>query len=198
MRIALTGAIASGKSAFSAFLNGEGVQTLDADDVVHALEAPGGECVEEIAGLFGAQVLAPDGGIDRRAVAEAVFGKDCSAARAALERIVLPKARKRILDWCDEDSLMPRVAVLPTLFESGWEGDFDFIACIVSPEELQVKRLVELRGYSTEEAVARISAQLPAKEKSARSNITIVNGSGLEELEEEAARFARLVKEMVK
>ena len=196
MRIALTGAIASGKSAFSAFLNSQGVETLDADDVVHELEAPGGECVDGIVALFGVQVLSPDGGIDRRAVAKAVFGKDGSRARAALERIVLPKVRKRILDWCDEVSSLPRVAVLPTLFESGWEGDFDFIACIVSPEELQVKRLVELRGYSAEDAVARIAAQLPAKEKSARSNITIVNSSGLKELEEEAVRFARLVKEM--
>ena len=42
MRIALTGGIACGKSTLAKFLRELGIRLLDADDVVHELEAPGG------------------------------------------------------------------------------------------------------------------------------------------------------------
>ena len=73
MRIALTGGIACGKSLFAKFLRELGIHVLDADDVVHELEAPGGAAVPAVVERFGAGVLAPDGGIDRPALAASFF-----------------------------------------------------------------------------------------------------------------------------
>ncbi len=73
MKLALTGGIACGKSLVAKFFRELGVQTLDADDVVHELEAPGGAAVSAIVARFGTEVLAPDGGIDRKRLAEIVF-----------------------------------------------------------------------------------------------------------------------------
>ena len=91
MRIALTGGIACGKSLFAKFLRELGIQVIDADDVVHELEAPGGAAVPSIAARFGQEVISPDGGIDRAALAARVF-KDASA-RADLESILFPLVR---------------------------------------------------------------------------------------------------------
>ena len=91
MKIALTGGIACGKSLFAKFLRELGIHVLDADDVVHELEAPGGAAVPAIVARFGAGVLAGDGGIDRSALAARVFSDP--AARADLESIVFPLVR---------------------------------------------------------------------------------------------------------
>ena len=91
MKIALTGGIACGKSLFAKFLRELGIHVLDADDVVHELEAPGGAAVPAICARFGAGVLAPDGGIDRPALARLVFADP--AARTDLEAIVFPLVR---------------------------------------------------------------------------------------------------------
>ena len=74
MRIALTGGIACGKSLLARYLSSMGVAVIDADDVVHELEASGGAAVEPIVARFGESVRAADGGIDRRSLAEVVFG----------------------------------------------------------------------------------------------------------------------------
>ena len=91
MKIALTGGIACGKSLFAKFLRELGIHVLDADDVVHELEAPGGAAVPAIVSRFGADVLAADGGIDRPALAARVFSD--ATARADLESIVFPLVR---------------------------------------------------------------------------------------------------------
>ena len=73
MKIALTGGIACGKSTFAKFLRELGIRVIDADDIVHELESPGGAAVPAIAAEFGDGVLAPDGGIDRAKLADLVF-----------------------------------------------------------------------------------------------------------------------------
>jgi len=93
MKIALTGGIACGKSLFAKFLQELGIHVIDADDVVHELEAPGGAAVPAIVARFGTGVLAQDGGIDRPALARLVFVD--AAARADLEAIVFPLVRAR-------------------------------------------------------------------------------------------------------
>ncbi|MBQ6340846.1 MAG: dephospho-CoA kinase [Kiritimatiellae bacterium] len=93
MKIALTGGIACGKSLFAKFLRELGIHVIDADDVVHELEAPGGAAVPAIVSRFGSDVLAADGGIDRPALAARVFSD--ATARADLESIVFPLVRAR-------------------------------------------------------------------------------------------------------
>jgi dephospho-CoA kinase len=176
-RIALTGGIACGKSLLAKYLNDIGVETLDADDVVHEL-IPAEE---------------------RRRLAKTVFSNP--AERKALEARIHPIVRRRIDEFFASPggSQSPatahfRVAIIPLLFEVHWEKDYDIILCIASSREKQIERMVETRGYSPEEATARLAAQMPVAEKEAKSHYTIRNDGTAEELRVEAERLVSWLK----
>jgi len=166
MRIALTGGIACGKSCVASFMNSHGVETLDADDIVHEL-IPADE---------------------RRRLAAEVFRDP--AARQALERRIHPLVRERIDGWLAAAGDRLRVAVIPLLFEVHWDEKYDIILCVTSEKATQVARMMTRRGYSREEAEARLAAQLPVAEKAARSHYAIANDGSLSEL---SARVAEMV-----
>ena len=197
MKIALTGGIACGKSTLAKFLMELGIRVLDADDVVHALEAPGGEAVEPIRARFGSGVIAADGGVDRKALAGVVFSDP--ASRLALQDLLFPRVRRILLDFAAEsrpDAL--RISVIPLLFESHWEADYDIILAIASPEDIQIERMVQTRGYTREQAEARLAAQMPVAEKAARADFAVVNDSTPTHLKDEAERLASWLKERTK
>ena len=204
MRIALTGGIACGKSTLAKFLRELGIRLLDADDVVHELEAPGGAAVPAIAARFGAGVLAADGSVDRPKLAEIVFAD--AAARRDLEAILFPLVRSRLQAFTSEAARRGRppstvplyIAIIPLLFESHWEGDYDIILAITSPLECQIHRMMRTRGYSRVQAEARLAAQMPVAEKAARADFVVVNDSTHEHLKDEARRLVAWLKERAK
>ncbi|MCR5413173.1 MAG: dephospho-CoA kinase [Kiritimatiellae bacterium] len=173
MKIALTGGIACGKSLLSSYLNSFGIETLDADDIVHEL-IPAEE---------------------RRRIASVIFGD--KAARKALEARIHPLVRSRLEAWEDgaaEGSI--RLSVIPLLFEVHWDGKYDIICCVASKRENQIARMVATRGYSREDAEARLAAQMPVCEKAARSQYIIQNDGTAEELRMKAQAFADWLKEI--
>ena len=204
MRIALTGGIACGKSTLAKFLRELGIRLLDADDVVHELEAPGGAAVPAIAARFGAGVLAADGSVDRPKLAGIVFAD--AAARRDLEAILFPLVRSRLRAFTSEAARRGRppstaplyIAIIPLLFESHWEGDYDIILAITSPLECQIHRMMRTRGYSRVQAEARLAAQMPVAEKAARADFVVVNDSTYEHLKDEARRLVAWRKERAK
>ena len=195
-RIALTGGIACGKSLVARYLNELGVETIDADDIVHE--------------------LIPDPA-ERRRIAAEVFADP--EKRRALEARIHPLVKKRINEFLGgelkiengkcriESEVAPpkfsilhsqffiRVAVVPLLFEVQWDGEYDIICCVRSTRATQVARMTETRGYSREEAEARLAAQLPVEEKAARSHYVIDNDGTPAELRENVARFVKWLKE---
>ena len=234
MRIALTGGIACGKSTLAKFLRELGIRLLDADDVVHELEAPGGAAVPAIVARFGAGVLAADGSVDRPKLAGIVFAD--AAARRDLEAILFPLVRSRLRAFTSAAARRGRralpmvgpsfsdvplvgadvlgrppstapappstvplyIAIIPLLFESHWEGDYDIILAITSPLECQIHRMMRTRGYSRVQAEARLAAQMPVAEKAARADFVVVNDSTHEHLKDEARRLVAWLKERAK
>ena len=204
MRIALTGGIACGKSTLAKFLRELGIRLLDADDVVHELEAPGGAAVPAIVARFGAGLLAADGSVDRPKLAGIVFAD--AAARRDLEAILFPLVRSRLRAFTSEAARRGRppstaplyIAIIPLLFESHWEGDYDIILAITSPLECQIHRMMRTRGYSRVQAEARLAAQMPVAEKAARADFVVVNDSTHEHLKDEARRLVAWLKERAK
>ena len=176
MRIALTGGIACGKSLVAKYLNELGVKTIDADDIVHE--------------------LLPDPA-ERRRIAAEVFAD--SAKRRALEARLHPLVKERITAFLD-DSRQPtaegevRLAVIPLLFETHWDAEYDIICCVSSERPVQVERMMTTRGYSREEAEARLAAQMPVGEKAAKSHYVINNNGSAEELRIEVERFVTWLK----
>jgi dephospho-CoA kinase len=97
LTVALTGGIATGKSHVRGRIAERGVPTIDADAIVHALLAAGGGAEGAVARRFGAGVMHPDGGVDRRALGAVVFADP--AARRDLEAIVHPRVFARLAEW---------------------------------------------------------------------------------------------------
>ena len=181
IRIALTGGIACGKSLVARFLNEFGVETIDADDIVHE--------------------LIPDAE-ERRRIAAEVFADP--EKRRELEARIHPLVKRRIDEFlkgaCDVlDSASPiRIAVVPLLFETHWDAEYDIICCVRSKREVQVSRMTETRGYTRDEAEARLAAQLPVEEKAARSHYVIDNDGTAVELRESVRKFVEWAMQKVK
>ena len=184
MRIALTGGIACGKSLVAKFLNDFGIETIDADDIVHK--------------------LIPDPA-ERKRIAAEVFADE--AKRKALEARIHPRVKRKIQAFQDfrretEGGLVSRlkskvlrIAIIPLLFETRWDADYDIICCVRSARETQVARMMETRGYTREEAEARLKAQMPVEEKAAKSHYVIENDGTAEELKFKVAEFVNWLKE---
>ena len=223
MRIALTGGIACGKSLLAKYLNGLGVETIDADDIVHELvpaderrriadeifrdPAKRRELEARIHPLVRARLAAFASGRTAREDArppapQSAFairlrqgygGQEATADRPSTlnpQRL----ARTLALPTLNPQPSIFRIEIIPLLFECHWEGDYDIILCVSSPRDLQVKRMTSLRGYTEEQAEARLAAQLPVEEKAARSDYVIMNDGSAENLENEARKLVEWLK----
>ncbi len=190
LRIGLTGGIAAGKSTVAEGLRKKGAAVIDTDRLAHEAIRPGGAAYEAVVREFGAEILKPDGTIDRRRLGRRVFSD-----RAALDRLnglVHPHVLRA---WKEEAERLAReerppliVVAIPLLYEVGIEGDFDAVAAVVCREETALERLKD-RGLSPEEARARLAMQLPMTEKAQRADFVIWNEDGREILAEQVDRL---------
>jgi dephospho-CoA kinase len=185
--VGLTGGIAAGKSeALSAFER-LGAATLSTDAVVHEL-LTSGEIRDRLVERFG-DAVAPDGEIDRGAVAEVVFGDE--EQREWLEGLLWPRVGQRVWEWREEQERRdppPPAAVVevPLLFEAGMEGAFDTTIAVVADEAVREERAGG-RGHLAVES--RTSRQLSQDEKAARADVVVRNEGSLEDLERELSAF---------
>ena len=185
LRIAVTGGIACGKSTVAHMLERRGGEVLDTDDVAHALEAPGGAAVREIAKTFGIGVVAADGSIDRRRLGGMVFGDDAALRR--LNAIIHPLIASEVDSWLAKVTKAPFKAVLvPLLYEAGFDAKigWDKVIAVVCSENEQIRRL-KGRGLNEDEARKRIASQMPCAEKAARADCVIWNDADMRTLEGE-------------
>lgn len=201
--LGLSGGIGSGKSTVTRILAELGATTIDADAIVHELQAPGQPMLAEIAAAFGEAVIRADGSLDREAVGAIVFRDE--QARTRLGAIVHPPViaemgRRTKLAVERGDPLV--VVDIPLLFEgrvagrgSGATGEFDATVCVWVPRDVQVERTMARDDCSRDEAERRVSAQLPIDEKRAMADHVIDNSGTLEETREQVrALVARLTQ----
>jgi dephospho-CoA kinase len=182
----LTGGIASGKSAVAARLRERGVPVIDADELAREAVAVGTDGLRAVVKLFGreAEVLLPDGSLDRKKVASAVFGDD--EKRRQLNAIVHPIVSmltfKRASKLRDEgEALVCYEAAL--IVENGVADAFRPLIVVSAPEELQVARTVQRDGSTADEARARIRAQMSLANKVKAADFVIDNTGSLTDLE---------------
>ncbi len=183
--IGLTGNIATGKSTVARLLGNLGAEVIDADRLAHAVEAPGTAVWEAIRREFGAEIAPGDGPLDRRRLGEIVFRDPAALAR--LERIVHPAVRVAL-----EDRLCgvrrrpepPAVVVIEAikLLEGGLGNLCDAVWLVVAPREVQIRRLVQTRRLTPEQAAVRIDAQPSPEPKRALAAEVIVNDGSLAHL----------------
>ncbi len=189
LRVALTGNIASGKSAVAHVWRSLGAHVIDADVLARSAVEPDTPGHSAVVRAFGSKILAEDGTIDRAQLRTVVFAHN--ELRARLESILHPEiGRLRAQQEADLAGQGVRLVVsdIPLLFETGMDDQFDVIVLVDAPGALRERRLVEQRGLSTEEARAIMDAQMPSEEKRARSHIVIENDGSLDDLRARATQ----------
>lgn len=175
--IGLTGGIGAGKSEALRALERLGAATLSTDAVTHELLATH-EVRDLLVENFGPEV-APDGQIDRAAVADRVFGHEDK--RKWLESILWPRVGQRVAEFRESVEDRPAAVVeVPLLFESGMESVFDKTIVVVADEEVRAGRAAA-RGHQLVEA--RAARQLTQDEKSQKADFVVRNDGTIEELE---------------
>ncbi|MER6162222.1 dephospho-CoA kinase [Streptomyces sp. NPDC001868] len=181
LKVGLTGGIGAGKSEVSRLLVECGAVLIDADRIAREVVAPGTPGLAAVVETFGADVLTPDGGLDRPKLGSIVFADP--EKLAALNAIVHPLvgARSRELEnGTAEDSVV--IHDVPLLTENGLAPLYDLVVVVDTPPETQLDRLVRLRGMTEEDARARMAAQATRDQRLAIADIVIDNDVPLEDL----------------
>ncbi|MCW2868446.1 MAG: coaE [Marmoricola sp.] len=183
IRVGLTGGIASGKSTVASLLVEQGAVLIDADALAREVVAAGTPGHAAVVEAFGADLVGPDGELDRPALGRLVFGDE--QARRRLEAIVHPLVFERMAQL-EQDAPADAVVVhdIPLLAERGPGGtdDFDAVVVVDAPEDLQVQRMTADRGWTDEDARSRIAAQASREDRLAVATHVVTNTGTLEEL----------------
>ena len=172
--IGLTGGIGSGKSEVARLLTERGAEIIDADLIVRELQQPGAEVYEKMIELFGSEVVAADKSLDRTAIAKKVFTDE--SLLKTLNQLVHPIVRRvmneRVESFRDTDKVV--VLDIPLLVENPREG-LDGVLVVDLDAEIAVKRLVEQRNMSADDARARIAKQATREQRLAIADHVIDN-----------------------
>jgi dephospho-CoA kinase len=182
LKVGLTGGIACGKSKALEFLKTLGAHTIDADQLAREVVEPGEPALEKIRTNFGNQYIAPDGSLDRAAMAELVFSDE--SARQELNHIIHPHILDRETELLsriekniphDKSSLV--IVDAPLMIEVGTYTRYDYVIVIYCPLSTQIKRLISRNTMSEEQAINRINSQMPTLEKIHYCDY-VINSSG--------------------
>ena len=179
--LGLTGGIGSGKSTVSAEFARRGAVVIDADLVVRELQSPGGAVLAAMVEHFGETILAPDGTLNRQAVADIVFNDP--EQLKALNAIVHPKVGAEIDGRIEAQRDTDNVVILdvPLLVESK-AYETEGIIVVDTDPEIAVQRLVEFRGFNADDARARMKLQATREERRAVAAFIVPNDGTQEDL----------------
>lgn len=188
--VAVTGGVASGKSAVTEAFASRGIVVADADVAARAVVEPDQPALRQIVEHFGADSLTADGRLDRAAMRRRVFADP--AARAALEALLHPPIRAWLQAACRAAESPYVVAAIPLLAEGGGRSAYpwlDRILVVDVPAALQLQRLMRRDG--ADEALARgmVAAQVGRGERLALADDVIVNDGSLDQLDQAVARL---------
>ena len=189
--IGLSGGIGSGKSTVSTMLRELGATVIDADAIVHELQAPGMPMVAELAREFGPGILDASGALDRKALGAVVFADE--SARLRLNRIVHPQVgaefAKRLASAIESKALLV-VLDIPLLFEGRESGkgsaasrNVETTVAVWVSEATQVERTMSRDRCTREDALARVRAQMPLDRKRELADHVIDNSGSLADTE---------------
>lgn len=187
LRVGLTGNVGAGKSTTVSLFASWGATIIDTDVLAREVVTLGSPALARIRELWGDAVIGADGELDRAAMRQIVFSDP--EARKRLEAILHPAIRERSRElFVEAEARAARIAigVVPLLFETGLEVEYDVVLLIDAPLEQRIERLVNKRGLGADEARAIADAQMPAHEKRARADFIIDNDSDITSLERRA------------
>ena len=192
MIIGLTGGIATGKSQSSKIFKELGCYIIDADKLSRTLTTKNSKCLKEIVETFGTDILKDNGTLNRKKLGQIVFND--KQAKMDLERIIHPHIIKKTNEIIAKKYNKTNIIVdAPLLFEVGLDRVCDKVIVIYARYHIQITRFMKRDNISKEEAIKRISLQMPIEEKIRLADITIDNSGTLIDLKKNVKFIYRML-----
>ncbi|HEY3937029.1 MAG TPA: dephospho-CoA kinase [Bryobacteraceae bacterium] len=175
LKAGLTGGYASGKSFVAAELERLGCHLLYADQLGHAVLQPGGAAYQPTIDLFGSEILAPGGAIDRQALASIVFasGELLASLNAIVHPAVFELEEKMLQEFETQDPRGVAVLEAAILIETGRYRACDKLILTACSLETQVMRGLKRDRLTREQVLARIEKQMPLEQKKAFADYVV-------------------------
>ncbi len=188
LKVGLTGGIAAGKSVVGAMFAALGAHVIQADEISHQLMQPGEAVYREVVAHFGAEILDPDGSVNRARLAELAFGSKPSRVQE-LNQIVHPAVIRREEEWMDEvrrhDPHAVAVVEAALILEAGMARGLDRLVVVTCRPEQRIERWARRLKVDDEtarrEVIRRMAAQLPDEEKIKAADYVVDNSGSLDE-----------------
>jgi len=181
--IGLTGGIASGKSTVSRTVASLGAKIINTDEISHQIIEPGQPAWADIVKFFGNEVVNPDNTINRVKLGAIVFQDPASLQQ--LNSFTHPRVMERLrTDLRQIEDEQPEAIVfmeVPLLYETNMEKLCREVWVVWVGSETQVVRLMARDNISRDDAIRRISSQMPLEEKAKRADKVIDNSGTVEE-----------------
>ena len=190
MIIGITGGIASGKTIVSDYVKKLGYPVVDADLLSREIMAPGSPVLEQVRHIFGETMIAGDGALNRKALAEKIFHDE--QARQPLDGLTHPAIRalaeERFSQLEGESTVF---FVVPLLFESGMDDLCDEIWLVHAEESLRRSRLSARDGIDETYAQSKIDSQMRDEERLNKGTRVLFNDGDLNHLYEQIESFLK-------
>ncbi len=190
--LGLTGGIGSGKSVVAQMFARLGAVVIDADQLAREVVEPGQPALQEIAATFGADMIQPDGRLDRAKLARIIFADP--AERAKLDAITHPRIRARMDEEIKARQSGPGVLIvdIPLLYENDRTNTVERVIVVWVDPQTQLRRIQDRDGLAADAARQRIAAQMPLDEKRARADHVIDNSGNREDTQRQVEAIYRL------
>ena len=184
MIIGLTGGIASGKSTVVEMIKEAGYKVIDADQLVHDMQAKGGRLYSALLDWLGEEILLPNGELNRPKLGQLIFSNEEMRHRSAeIQGTIIREelATQRDCLAKKEDVFFMDI---PLLIENGYQDWFDQIWLVAVSPEVQRQRLMKRNHLSSKEASMRIASQMSLEEKKPYASLVLDNNASLDDLKE--------------
>jgi dephospho-CoA kinase len=198
LRVGLTGSIAVGKSFVASVFVELGCHVLDADQTAREVVLPGADGLKAVVEAFGAEILSPDGTLDRKQLGALVFADEEKRQRLnqLLHPIIIERQDEILREWERRDPNGIGMVDAALMIESGGYTRFDKLIVVHCRPEAQLERLMLRDSLSRDEALRRINSQMPQEEKQKCADYLIDTSDGFELTREQAVGVYRELRKL--
>ena len=185
--IGITGRSGRGKSAVSALYRQLGYTVADADLVARQVLEPGSSCIGKLTEAFGADLITPQGTVNRQLLADRAFRDEESTQR--LVSITHPEIVARLLAAANEAKSRGETLFFvdgAVIVGAPFEKHCDAIWLVSAPYEQSVARIRKRDGLTRQQARTRLAAQLPVRTLRKAAAREIRNDKDMEHLRRQA------------
>ncbi|HKS28002.1 MAG TPA: dephospho-CoA kinase [Pyrinomonadaceae bacterium] len=198
LRVGLTGSIAVGKTHVVGLLKELGCHVIDADQTARDVVMPGTEGLKRVVAEFGAEVLQPDGHLDRARLGSIIFGDKEKRERlnSILHPLIIKEQDDAMRAFEREDPEGIAIVDAALMIESGGYKRFDKLVVVHCRPEIQVERLMRRNSLSREEAELRIAAQMSQEEKMRHADFLIDTSDDYEATRERTEEVFQKLREL--